>query len=148
MNQNPNFIGTHFYSLDAKNRLAIPAKFRFFLQQDKELILTQGLEGCLNLYPQASWEKLNERLQGMQMKNKMDQRAFKRMLFASASFVEFDEEGRVLVPQALVEFAKFKRDIAIIGMGDKIEIWSKQLWTSYQARQRSSFAKNAAQMEI
>ncbi len=148
MNSNPNFIGTHYYSLDAKNRLAVPAKFRFYLEQDKELILTQGLEGCLNLFPQTSWTNLQERLNNASHKNKMEERAFKRMLFASASFVECDEEGRILIPQNLVEYSKLKREVAVIGMGRKIEVWSKILWQQYQKKQMASFARNSAQMEI
>lgn len=148
MINSPNFIGTHYYSLDAKNRLAVPAKFRFYLEQDKELVITQGLEGCLNLFPQSSWATLQERLSGTPLKNKMDSRAFKRMLYASASFVECDEEGRILIPQNLVEYSKLKREVAVIGMGAKIELWSKSLWQQYQKKQMAAFSRNASQMEI
>ncbi len=148
MINSPNFIGTHFYSLDAKNRLAVPAKFRYYLEQDKELVITQGLEGCLNLFPQSSWRILQEKLAATQMKNRLEARAFKRMLYASAGFVECDEEGRVLIPQNLVEFAKLKREVAVIGMGSKIEVWSKILWTQYQKKQMAAFNRNSSQMEV
>ena len=145
---NPNFIGIYFYSMDSKNRLAIPAKFRASLQGQKEIILSQGLEGCLNLYPSEAWVKLTEKLESFPLKNKVEQRAFKRMLFASASNIEFDEEGRILVPQHLVQYGQLNRDIVVIGLGEKIEIWSKALWEKYQSRQKSAFARHASSLEI
>ena len=143
-----NFLGIYQYSIDAKNRLAVPAKFRQSLGKENGLVLAQGLEGCLNLYTAQSWQKLNERLETVPLKNKMDQRAFKRMLFASACEIEFDEEGRVLIPQNLVEYANLTGDAVIIGMGEKIEIWAKALWEKYQKTQKKSFEKHASTLEI
>lgn len=145
---NPNFIGIHFYSLDTKNRLAVPAKFRTLLEIQKESILTQGLESCLTLYSASAWQNLKEKLETYSLKNKMDQRAFKRMLFSSACDVTFDEEGRILIPQHLVEYAKLKKDVAVIGLGGKIEIWSKNLWQKYEKKQKTTFERHASQLEL
>ena len=89
------------------------------------MVLCRGLEGCLYLYSCEGWEKLQVKLESQPLKNKSAQRAFKRMLFASACEVSFDDEGRILMPQQLVDYAKLKKDVAIIGMGQKIEIWAK-----------------------
>ena len=148
MNKCPNYIGSYFYSMDAKNRLAIPSKMRFSISKPKELVLSCGLEGCLNLYEVENWLELNKKLESAPMKNRAEQRAFKRMLYASASEVEFDDEGRILVPQNLALYAHLKREVAIIGVGEKIELWDKQAWAQYQARQSGAFKRYASKLEI
>lgn len=148
MSESPNFVGVYFYAMDAKNRLAIPSKIRFAIQRPKELVISCGLEGCLNLYQGEAWRKIGEKLETMPLKNKSEQRAFKRMLFASAGEVEFDDEGRILIPQHLASYADLKREAAILGVGEKIEIWAKQRWTHYEAKQRSAFQRYASQLEI
>lgn len=146
--ENPNFIGSYFYFIDSKNRLAIPSKMRVSILREKGLVLSCGLEGCLNLYPQTSWLKLNEKLEGMQLKNKRQYHTFKRILFSSACEVELDEEGRILIPQWLRDYAKLKRDVAIIGVGEKIEIWAKHLWVQYEKKGKNVFKKHSSHFEI
>ena len=148
MSSSPNFVGVTFHALDAKNRLAIPSKIRFGIKNRKAMMLTCGLEGCLNLYEMEAWKKIGERLEAMALKNKREQRAFKRMLYASAGEVVFDDEGRILIPQALADYADLKREAAIVGLGEKIEIWSKPRWARYERKERSSFQRYASQLEI
>ncbi len=148
MSETPNFVGAYFYALDAKNRLAIPSKIRFAIKQPRDLVLTCGLEGCLNLYQADGWKRIGEKLETMALKDKSAHRAFKRMLYASASEVEFDDEGRILVPQQLAAYADLKKEAAIIGLGEKIEIWAKHRWTQYEKKQRGAFARYASQLEI
>ena len=148
MSEQPNFVGAYFYALDAKNRLAIPSKIRLAIRRPKDLVLTCGLEGCLNLYQGDAWQKIGEKLETMALKDRSAHRAFKRMLFASASEVEFDDEGRILVPQHLAAYAFLKREAAIIGLGEKIEIWAKQKWIHYEKKQRGAFARYASRLEI
>ena len=148
MSDQPNFIGVSFYALDAKNRLAIPAKMRLLIAKPRELILTRGLEGCLNLYQSETWKRMGEKLESMALKDRAAHRGFKRMLFASASEVEFDDGGRILVPQPLAAYAALKREAAIIGLGEKIEIWAAQRWIQYEKRQRGSFVRYASQLEL
>jgi MraZ protein len=148
MSDQPNFVGAYFYALDAKNRLAIPSKIRLSIKQPRDLVLSCGLEGCLNLYQADGWKKINEKLDSMALKDKSAHRAFKRMLFASASEVEFDDEGRILVPQPLAMYADLKREAAVIGLGEKIEIWAKHRWIQYEKKQRGAFARYASQLEI
>ncbi|MBI1979835.1 MAG: division/cell wall cluster transcriptional repressor MraZ [Elusimicrobia bacterium] len=145
---NPNFIGTYAYSIDTKNRLAIPAKFRQALRSQKELILSCGLEGCLQLYPLSSWARLGQKLEASMLRDKKGQRAFKRMLYANACNVELDEEGRILIPQNLILYALLKREAKILGVGEKIEIWSEAQWKKYERDQKTAFLKHASQLEI
>lgn len=146
--RNPNFVGVYFYSMDSKNRLAIPSKFRFSFPNPKELVLSRGLEGCLTLYLLEGWLKLNEKLESMSLKNRTEQRAFKRMLYASACEVELDDEGRILIPQHLAVYGQLRREVSIIGLGEKIEIWAKHHWQNYQKKQSTAFTRHAAQLEI
>ena len=148
MSEQPNFVGASYYALDAKNRLAIPARMRLAIGKPRELVLTCGLEGCLNLYQSDGWKKIGEKLESMALKDRSAHRAFKRMLFASASEVEFDDEGRILVPQPLAAYAGLKREAAIIGLGEKIEIWARHRWVQYEKKQRGAFARYASQLEI
>ncbi len=141
-------IGFYHYQLDAKKRLAIPAKFRQHLSNHKELILAQGLEGCLTLYSSSSWLELNSKLETLSIKNKSNLRAIKRMMFASATSLQLDVEGRILIPQILLEYAQIKKDAVIMGLGNLIEIWAKQKWDGYQKKQKNAFTQNAAQLEI
>ena len=148
MSSSPKPIGVTFHALDAKNRLAIPSKIRFSIRNPKGMILSRGLEGCLNLYELDAWQKIGEKLESMALKNKAEQRAFKRMLYASAGEVEFDDEGRILIPQPLADYADLKREAAILGLGEKIEIWAKQRWMQYERKERRSFQRYASQLEI
>ena len=148
MSESPNFVGAYFYAMDAKNRLAIPSKIRFAIKRPKDLVISCGLEGCLNLYQAEVWQNIGAKLETMSLKNKSEQRAFKRMLFASAGEVEFDDEGRILIPQHLAAYADLKREAAIIGVGEKIEIWAKHRWTQYEKKQRSAFQRYASHLEI
>ena len=122
MSETPNFVGAYFYALDAKNRLAIPSKIRFAIKNPREMVLSCGLEGCLNLYQSDSWKKIGDKLDSMALKDKSAHRAFKRMLFASASEVEFDDEGRILVPQALAAYADLKREAAITAFESRHDV--------------------------
>lgn len=148
MNHSPNFVGVYFYSLDAKNRLSIPSRMRSLLIGPRELVLSCGLEGCLNLYSSHSWIKLHEKLESTPLKNKSEQRAFKRMLYANASEVELDDDGRILISQNLIDYARLRREAAILGVGEKIEIWAKSLWLDYEKRQRNTFRRHASKLEI
>lgn len=141
-------IGFYLYQLDSKNRLAIPAKFRQYLTTEKELILSQGLEGCLTLYSVPSWLELNAKLETLSIKNKADLRAIKRMMFSSATSLQLDEDGRILIPQILVDYAQINKDVVIMGLGNLIEIWAKKNWDNYQKKQKNTFTQNASQLEI
>ena len=124
------FIGEYKHSIDNKKRLAIPVKFR------KELggkaVLTMGLDGCLFIFPQKEWEQLAEKL-GRLPFGQQDSRGFVRLLLAGASEVEFDQLGRVLVPDFLKDYAGLKKEVVIAGLFNKLEVWDETRWSSYKA---------------
>ena len=124
------FIGEYKHTIDPKKRLAIPVKFR------KELggkaVLTRGPDGCLFIFPMKEWEQLAEKL-GKLPFGQQDSRGFVRLLLAGASEVEFDQLGRILVPDFLKDYAVLKKEVIIAGLFNKLEIWDEARWSSYKA---------------
>src|SRR4030042_3503266 len=119
------FLGEYKHNLDYKGRLAVPKKFRKELASGA--ILTKGLDGCLFLYPQESWEKLTNRLKESSVAI-ADTRAFERYLFGRAVAVEFDLLGRVKIPEYLLEYALIKKEAVFVGILERIEIWNPDKW--------------------
>lgn len=121
-------IGEYSHNLDPKKRLSIPAKFR------KELgdgaVLTRGLDGCLWLFPYAQWQTLAERIASLPMAQ-ADSRSFARLLLSGASEVQFDSLGRILVPEYLKQYAGLVRDVVIVGVHTRLELWDKGAWSEY-----------------
>ena len=124
------FIGEYKHSIDAKKRLSIPVKFRKELG-DKAM-LTRGLDGCLFVFPSKEWERLAEKLGGLPF-GQHDSRGFARLLLAGASEVDFDQLGRILVPDFLKDYAALKKEVIIAGLFNKLEIWDEARWSSYKA---------------
>jgi len=122
------FIGEYQHAIDSKNRMIIPSKFREELGE--KFVLTKGLDGCLYVYPMNEWKILEEKLKTLPLTNK-DARAFVRFFFSGANEVDVDKQGRALVPQNLLEYAKIEKDIVSIGVLTRIEIWSKTTWEDY-----------------
>ncbi|MBI2063581.1 MAG: division/cell wall cluster transcriptional repressor MraZ [Candidatus Yanofskybacteria bacterium] len=124
------FIGEYKHTIDSKKRLAIPVKFRKELG-DKAM-LTRGLDGCLFVFPLREWEQLAEKL-GRLPFGQQDSRGFARLLLAGALEVEFDQLGRILVPDFLKDYAALKKEVVIAGLFNKLEIWDGARWSSYKA---------------
>lgn len=122
------FIGEYNHSLDTKNRIIIPAKFREEL--GKNFVLTKGLDGCLYVYPKSQWEVLQKNLETLPLTNK-NARAFVRFFFSGAHELELDKQGRTLIPQNLLEYGQIQKEIVSIGVSNRIEIWSKDKWEEY-----------------
>lgn len=120
-----NFIGEHSHTIDAKSRVIIPAKFREALGE--QFVLTQGLDGCLTIYPLAEWEKFQQQLNQLPRTNKQA-RIFRRFFTAKAAMCELDKQGRILVPSGLREYANLEKDVVITGNDSNIEIWNKEKW--------------------
>lgn len=118
-------IGEYEHSLDAKGRLIMPAKFREDIGE--KFIITKGLDGCLFAYSTEEWKKFEEKLSTLPISNK-DARAFTRFFFAGAMDCELDKQGRFLISSNLRQFAGFEKDVVIVGMNSRIEIWSKEKW--------------------
>lgn len=140
------YIGQYIHSIDSKNRLFIPAKFR---SNGKLFILTKGLERCLCLYDHKSWSKVLEKLDNLSIPNKLEERAFKRALLSGAHEVEPDTQGRILIPSILKNYARINSMAIIIGVGNRLEIWDQNEWEKYYHEQANvSFKKLASKLEI
>ena len=118
-------IGEYEHSLDAKGRLIMPAKLRVDIGE--KFILTKGLDGCLFAFSLAEWTNFEQKLRTLPISNK-DARAFSRFFFAGAIECEIDKQGRFLISSNLREFAELIKDVVIVGMDSRLEIWSKEKW--------------------
>lgn len=125
----PMLIGEYQHTLDAKKRLAVPAKLRKELGEKG--ILTRGLNNCLFLYPMDKWTMLTEKL-GQLPVGQGDTRSFTRLMFAGAVEVELDQLGRILVPDYLKEYAGLGQQTTIVGVYDRMEIWDSKRWEAYK----------------
>lgn len=127
------FRGRFEHTLDAKGRLSIPSRFRETLNEryDSRLVVTT-YDGCLIVYPFIEWQKLEEKVAALPKFNK-DTRAFLRFFYSSAADCAIDKLGRILIPQSLRDYAKFERDVFLIGAFEHIEIWSKAVWEKAEA---------------
>lgn len=119
------FMGEYNHTIDTKNRLIIPSKFREALGD--EFVVTKGLDGCLFVYDNDAWAEFEEKLKGLPLTNK-EARKFARFFLAGAASVEVDKQGRILVPSVLKEFAGLNKDVVLVGVASRIEIWSKERW--------------------
>lgn len=119
------FMGEYNHNVDTKGRLIIPAKFRESLGE--RFVVTRGLDGCLFVYDNSEWETFEKKLQTMLMGRK-DSRNYARFFLAKASEVEVDKQGRILIPQKLREYAGLEKDVVMVGVGNRVEIWNKDTW--------------------
>jgi len=121
-------MGEYMHSIDAKGRVILPADFRTELGDT--FIVTKGLDGCLFIYAQSEWEQLSEKLRQLPLA-KTEARAFVRFFFAGARQVELDKQGRFLIPATLRQHASLQKDVVLIGVSTRIEVWSKEEWLKY-----------------
>ncbi len=122
------FAGRYEYSIDDKSRVSVPAKFREALSQsaDSRLILT-NLDGCIVAYPYQEWLNIQDKVSASGPMRK-EQRAFLRYFYSGATECSLDKLGRILIPQTLKADAHIQKNVVIIGVGKKIEVWAKEKW--------------------
>lgn len=125
------FIGEYKHNLDDKGRLAIPAKFRAILK--KGTVVTKGLDGCLFLYSKEQFAKIAGKLSTLPI-SQSKARAFSRHMLAGAMDLEFDNQGRVTLPEYLRLFSVLKKNVIVAGLYDHLEIWDEQAWNKYKAQ--------------
>lgn len=125
------FIGEYSHSIDLKGRVAIPSKFRLILGRDA--VVTKGVDYCLFVYPKEEWEKLAQKLSQLPISD-IKARAFSRSMLAGAGEIEFDRQGRVLLPGYLREFANLKNMVVVVGVYNRIEIWDEKKWKEYKEK--------------
>ena len=125
------FRGTFDHTLDAKNRLTVPAKFRATLADG--VVLARGSEPCLQVWPARDYERVNgAALEGLNPLAR-DTQELKRRLFGGAFDTELDAAGRVMLPPRLIEHAGLRRDVAVVGAGDWLEVWDRGAWESHDS---------------
>ena len=124
------FLGEYEHTLDAKARLAIPARFRS--QIGHGAVLSKGMGSCLSLYTLEHWEQKSDELVAHMASDEL--RDFERRIYPSACEVELDGQGRIVIPAKLRTYAKLETNVTIIGVRDHMEIWDRETWQSYQER--------------
>ena len=137
-------IGEYEHTIDEKGRIKMPAKLREDIGE--KFVITQGLDGCLFAYSQNEWKNFEDKLRMFPLTNK-DARALKRFFLARATECEVDKQGRFLISSNLREFASLQKEVIIIGVLDKIEIWSKDKWLEYSTEENLAADEIAERME-
>jgi MraZ protein len=137
------FLGTHSPRLDEKGRLILPAKFRE--QLEAGVVVTRGQERCLYVFPAAEFERLAEQLRQAPVTSKQA-RDYLRVFLSGASDEVPDKQGRITLPANLRTYAGLDRDVAVIGAGQRVEIWDSAAWDTYLAEQEQAFAEQAEEV--
>lgn len=131
------FLGEHHRTIDNKGRIFIPAKFREELI--KGVIITKGFdEKCLFVFSKESWKRIQDKILDNPMAKRNTQR-FSRWFFSSATMESIDQQGRTRIPQNLIDHANLKKDIVLVGVSDRAEIWSEESWDKYYDQTDSQF---------
>jgi MraZ protein len=125
------FLGEYTHSIDAKGRVAVPAKFRDKLTAGA--IITRGLDSCLFIFTAAEWETLAQKLIALPLAQS-NSRAFVRLMMAGAANVDVDAQGRILVPEYLRNYAHLKKEAVVTGLYNRIEVWDRDAWERYKQR--------------
>lgn len=142
------YMGEYHHTIDDKGRIIIPAKFRQNL--GSSFIVTRGIENCLFAYSIGEWDKIVERLNKLPF-TKKDARNFSRFFLSGATVCEFDKQGRINISSPLIDYANISKDCVIVGVGDRLEIWSQENWDKFfneNQENMSDIAENLFSMEM
>lgn len=142
------FIGQFEHTIDEKNRIAIPSKFR--KQFKGGGVISKGLDGCLFLFTKDHFSKMAQNIAELPL-SKSSARLYARLILASAQEVEFDSQGRILMPGYLKKHSLVKKDAIILGLYDRVEIWSKELWEKEQnksGRKAEELIENLSELGV
>lgn len=138
------WYGEYLHSLDEKDRLVLPSKFRQEIKNKdiKKFYLTRGLDGCLFMFAREDWQRLEDKFRSLSF-TKQQARFFNRLYFSGAFEIIPDSQGRIRIPDYLKEFAAIAKDIVIVGVSDRIEIWGKRRWAKFYEENRKNFEEMA-----
>lgn len=131
------FIGEYSHTIDQKGRMAVPIKMRAKLSDGA--VVTRGIDACLFIYPKTDWEKLAEKLSNLPLTD-VRARSFVRLMLSGAMDVEFDKQGRVLLPFYLRQYANLKKQTVIVGLYNRLEVWDEKAWQEF----KTSAEKNSS----
>lgn len=138
------FIGEFTYTIDQKKRIAIPSKFRNEL--GKKAVITRGLDNCLAVYPMVEWRKLTKKLENLP-NSQTDARGFARIMLSGAVDAMLDKLGRILIPDYLKNYAAFEKNVVIIGISNRIEIWDEKKWQEYRQKTEREIGDMASRLQ-
>lgn len=129
-------MGEYHHTIDDKGRLTIPSKIRYDLGE--KFVVTRGLDGCLFVYPMEEWTNIIAKYK--ELPNTKDARNFMRFFLSGATECEFDKQGRINIATPLVKYADLTKDCIIIGVNDRLEIWSSERWSSFMDENEENFS--------
>lgn len=134
------FYGEYQHTIDRKGRIIVPSKFRQVFKEHyvEKFYVTRGLDGCLFVFTEDEWKAQEQKFKAMPF-TKQEARRFNRLYFSGACDIMCDKQGRILLPQYLKDFAGIKRDVVIVGISNRIEIWSKDRWDSFYKNYNQAF---------
>jgi len=141
------FYGEYLHSIDRKGRLILPAKFREVAKANfiEKFFVTRGLDKCLFMFSEEEWRTQEAKFKSLSF-TKQEARTFNRIYFSGAAEVSADRQGRILLPQYLKDFAEIKKDVMIVGVSNRIEIWAKDKWQEFYGNSRQSFESIAEKL--
>lgn len=139
------FCGEYQHSIDEKGRLILPSKLRDALADG--LVVAKGLEGCLFIFSKSEWLRLEDKVRTLPL-TKRDARKFSRFLFGGATEEILDKQGRVLIPEHLREYASFKKDVVVVGVSSRLEVWAKEKWDAYSSEAAESYEDIAEELDL
>ena len=139
------YLGEYFHSLDKKNRIFIPSRFR--KKGRERFVITCGLEGCLFIYPQDAWKRISNQFSSLPL-NKKAAREFLRTFLSGATQEEVDRQGRLLISKNLLKFAGINREAVVLGVGERLEIWSRKRWEEYRSKAYKRYAQIAEKLDL
>lgn len=136
------FYGEYAHALDKKGRLILPSKFRESAKANyiEKFFLTRGLDTCLFMFTEEEWKTQEAKFKSMSF-TKAESRKFNRLYFSGAVEITFDKQGRMLIPKYLKDFAGIRREVMIIGVSNRIEIWDLKKWEEFYNSEKGSFEK-------
>ncbi len=141
------FYGEYEHTVDRKGRLIFPSRFREVAKANfiERFFVTRGLDKCLFMFGEEEWKVQEQKFKAMPF-TKQEIRKFNRIYFSGAIDIIPDRQGRFIIPQYLKDFAGIKRDVVIIGLSNRIEIWSKDVWKEFYSSSRDSYEEIAERL--
>ena len=138
------FYGEHNHNIDRKGRLILPARFREIAKENniEHFFLTRGLDKCIFMFTEYEWTTQEQKFKSMPFVKK-ESRSFNRMFFSGAVDVSPDRQGRFIIPQYLKDFSGITKDVMVIGVSSRIEIWDRKIWNEFYSASRDSFEQIA-----
>jgi len=136
-------LGTHSYQLDPKGRISLPARFRDAFADGA--VLTLGQDGCLFCFPRAEWEARSAEVRGVPLSDS-EGRAYQRLFFGKAESVDLDSQGRLVVPQRLRTEVAIGKDVVVLGVFDRMEIWDRAAHERYEQAHGGAYQAGTLQL--